>query len=332
MLGGMSTLTRRELLAAGAAATLLSSRLGAEPANVPVAVSSANGLRTVKRACERIADGERPVGAAVSGVSIIEDDPEDMSVGYGGLPNEDGVVELDACCMDGTRGIAGAVGALQRIRNPSRVALKVMDRTDHVFLVGEGALRFARAHGFLEQNLLTEAARKRWLKWKETMSDKDDRLPPRSGGTVTCLARATDGRMAGSTTTSGLSYKIPGRVGDSPIIGAGLYVDDTGGAAGATGRGEACILTCASYLAVENMRRGAAPQEAALAACRRIAQRTKEPRLLDDKGRPRFQVKIYCLAPDGSHGAASLWSGGKYAVCDAAGARLEPAAFLYKKS
>ncbi len=154
---------------------------------------------------------------------------------------------------------------------------------------------------------------------------------PRSGGTVTCLVRATDGRMGGSTTTSGLSFKIPGRVGDSPIIGAGLYVDDTGGAAGCTGRGEACILTCASFLAVETMRRGAAPAEAALESCRRIAARTKEVRLLDGQGRPRFNVKVYCLGPDGSHGAASIWSGGKYAVCDAKGTRLEPALFLYKR-
>ncbi len=323
-------ITRRELLAAGTAAALLTRRgLGqAEPS--PVSVSSANGLRTVERARARAAAGMRPVEAAVEGVTILEDDPNDMSVGYGGLPNEEGVVELDSCVMDGTRGLGGAVGGLQKIRNPSQVALRVMDRTDHVLLVGEGARRFALAHGFKESNLLTDAARKRWLEWRENLSDKDDWVP-RSGGTVTCLVRAGNGNMGGATTTSGLSFKIPGRIGDSPIIGAGLYVDDTGGAAGCTGRGEACILTCASFLAVETMRRGAAPAEAALESCRRIAARTKGARLLDGQGRPRFNVKVYCLGPDGSHGAASIWSGGMYAVCDAKGTRLEPALFLYKR-
>ena len=174
-------ITRRELLAAGAAAALLARR-GLGQAEPPaVSVSRANGLRTVERACARAAAGMRPVEAAVEGVSLLEDDPNDMSVGYGGMPNEEGVVELDSCVMDGTRGLAGAVGALRTIRNPSQVALRVMDRTDHVFLVGDGARRFAGAHGFKEENLLTEAARKRWLEWKENLSHKDDWVP-RSGG------------------------------------------------------------------------------------------------------------------------------------------------------
>ena len=327
----MTRITRRELLAAGTAAALLARRSEAEPAKVPVAVSSANGLRAVERACNRIAADERPVAAAVRGVSINENDPKDTSVGYGGAPNEEGVVQLDSCVMDGTLGKGGAVASIENIRNPSQVALRVMDRTDHVILVGKGAYRFARAHGFKHQEMLTEKARKRWLHWKETLSDKDDWEPPHDGGTITCLARATDGRLGGCTTTSGLAYKIPGRVGDSPIIGAGLYVDDTGGAAGCTGRGEACILTCASFRAVEAMRRGAAPEEAALEVCRRIAARTKDKRLLDDKGRPRFNVKVYCLSPDGAHGAAAIWNGGKYAVSDAQGARVLPAAHLYER-
>ena len=322
-------ITRRELLAAGAAATLLARRARAAPVQGPVAVSSANGLAAVQKACQGIAAGERPVAAAVSGVNIVESDPGDMSVGYGGLPNEDGVVELDSCVMDGTRGLGGSVASIRDIKNPSSVALKVMDRTDHVMLVGKGAYRFARAHGFPHEELLTEAARKRWLEWKENLNKDDDWLP--DGGTITCLARAPDGRIGGTTTTSGLAFKIPGRVGDSPIIGAGLYVDDTAGAAGATGRGEACILTCASFLAFESMRRGATPAEAALASCRRIVARTKDKRLLDAQGRPRFNVKIYCLRNDGEHGAASLWSGGKYAVHDADGARLLPAKFLLER-
>jgi N4-(beta-N-acetylglucosaminyl)-L-asparaginase len=323
----MTDLNRRELLAGAAAALLVRPAL-AQAVSQPVAVSSANGLRAVTAASKRIAAGMRPVHAAVAGVSIVESDPEDMSVGYGGLPNEEGVVELDACVMDGTRGLGGAVAALRNIKNPSRVALRVMERTDHVLLVGKGAYRFARAHGFAHEELLTDAARKRWLKWKENLSEKDDWVPEHDGGTISCLARAPDGRLGGSTTTSGLAYKIPGRVGDSPILGAGLYVDDSAGAAGATGRGEACILSCASFLAVEAMRRGASPGDAALESCQRIVERTKDARLRDAQGRPRFNVQIYCLRRDGLHGAASIWSGSRYAARDAEGARILPAAHL----
>ncbi len=328
----MTTISRRDLLAAGAAAALLSRKVQAAPAKVAVAVSSANGLRAVETACNLVGKNDRPVNAAVMGVAHNEADPKDMSVGYGGLPNEEGVIQLDSCVMDGTIGLTGAVAAIENIMHPAQVALKVMDRTDHAILVGKGAYRFARAHGFKHTELLTDAARKRWLKWKENLSDKDDWVSEREkGGTITCLARTVDGRMGGCTTTSGLAFKIPGRVGDSPIIGAGLYVDDTAGAAGCTGRGEACIRNCASFLAVEFMRQGRTAAEAALAACKRIAQRTKSKRLLDDKGRPNFNVKIYCLRNDGTHGAAAIWSGGKYAVQDAEGTRLLPAARLFER-
>ena len=328
----MTTISRRDLLAAGAAAALLSRKVQAAPAKVAVAVSSANGLRAVETACNLVGKNDRPVNAAVMGVAHNEADPKDMSVGYGGLPNEVGVIQLDSCVMDGTIGLTGAVAAIENIMHPAQVALKVMDRTDHAILVGKGAYRFARAHGFKHQELLTDAARKRWLKWKENLSDKDDWVSEREkGGTITCLARTPAGRMGGCTTTSGLAFKIPGRVGDSPIIGAGLYVDDTAGAAGCTGRGEACIRSCASFLAVEFMRQGRTATEAALAACKRIAERTKSKRLLDDKGRPNFNVKIYCLRNDGTHGAAAIWSGGKYAVQDAEGTRLLPAARLFER-
>jgi N4-(beta-N-acetylglucosaminyl)-L-asparaginase len=329
----MTPLDRRELLVAGTAAALLARSARADPPAEPVAVSSANGLRAVDVACRRAAAGDRPVHAAVQGVGVNEADPEDASVGYGGLPNEEGVVELDACCMDGTLGLGGSVGGLRNIMHPSQVALKVMDRTDHVMLVGHGAYRFARAHGFPHQDLLTEKARKRWLSWKENLSDKDDWVPEREkGGTISCLVRASDGRLGGCTTTSGLAFKIPGRLGDSPILGAGLYADDTAGAAGATGRGEAVILTAGSFLAVEAMRRGASAEEAALEVCKRIAARTKDARLLGARGRPRFQVKIYCLRADGDHGAASIWSGGEYAVRDGEGTRKRPAAYLYERA
>ncbi len=334
----MPRISRRDLLAAGvaagAAAALPRQLARAAPPGVPISVSSGNGLRAVAKACERVAAGDRPVHAAVEGVSINEADPEDTTVGYGGLPNEEGVMELDACVMDGTRGLGGSVGGIRNIMHPSQVALRVMERTDHAMLVGHGAYRFARAHGFPHQDLLTEKARERWLSWKEGLSDRDDWLPPenKEGGTITCLTRAVDGRMGGSTTTSGLAFKLPGRIGDSPVIGAGLYVDDTAGAAGATGRGEACILTCASFLAVEEMRRGAAPTDAALAACKRIADRTREKRLRDDDGRPAFNVQIYCLRKDGTHGAAAIWSGGKYAVQDADGARKIEIAHLFERT
>ena len=329
----MTAIDRRQLLAAGAAAALLSRTAWAEPPAVPVAVASANGLGAVAKACEAVAAGRLPVEGAVEGVSLNEADPNDKSVGYGGSPNEEGVMELDACCMDGTRGLGGAVAGIRNIMHPSQVALKVLERTDHVLLVGHGAYRFARAHGFKHEDLLTEDARKRWLRWKENLSDRDDWVgdKERGGGTIPCLVRAPAGGMGGCTTTSGLSFKIPGRVGDSPILGAGLYVDDTAGAAGATGRGEAVILTSGSFLTVESMRRGMSATEAALETCKRIASRTKVRRLLDAKGRPRFDVKIYALRKDGDHGAASLWSGGQYAVQDAKGVRKMPAAYVFER-
>jgi N4-(beta-N-acetylglucosaminyl)-L-asparaginase len=187
-------------------------------------------------------EGRDTLDAVVAGVNIVENDPEDDSVGYGGLPNEDGVVELDSCVMHGPTMRGAGVAALRNIKNPSLVALKLMQRSDHVLRVGEGALRFARAHGFVEENLLTDAAREKWLRWKERLSTKDDWLPehgmedvdigalpgsalPRHTGTINCLGLNAKGEISGVTTTSGLAYKIPGRVGDSPILGAGLYVD-----------------------------------------------------------------------------------------------------------
>src|SRR5262245_58210985 len=208
----------------------------------PVLVGSANSFPSCEKAFALIGSGSHPLDAVVAGVNIVEDDPKDNSVGYGGLPNEDGVVQLDSCVMDGPTHRSGAVAALERIKNPSSVALLVSRRTDHCLLVGEGALKFARAHGFKEENLLTEESRKIWLDWRETHSDKDDWLHPEADkeaarwkreegrnwttGTITCMALTKNGHIAGCTSTSGLSYKLSGRVGDSPIIGAGLYVDN----------------------------------------------------------------------------------------------------------
>ena len=351
----MSACTRRDFLKAGAgagAAALLAGGRGLEagpagPAAAPGprVVSSGNGLRAAEKAMEILRAGGDPLDAVIAGVNIVEDDPDDMSVGLGGLPNEDGVVELDASVMYGPTHSAGAVAALRNIKNPSKVARLVMERTDHVLLVGEGALRFARAHGFREENLLTEKAREAWLRWKETVSDRDNWFPPRTEGpagdlreapsthgTINCLAVDGAGRLAGVTTTSGLSWKLAGRVGDSPIIGAGLYVDNEIGAAGSTGRGEANLQTCASFRIVEAMGRGASPEQACLEACQAIAAKTRLlPRLCDAAGRPRFGLDFYALDRKGRFGSAGLYQGGRYAVHDGVENKLREAAYLFKR-
>lgn len=349
----MSRYTRRDFLKTGAGAgtaALLGGRFvpPAPPANGgrPCVVSSGNGLRATEKAMDILKAGGDPLDAVIAGVNVVEDDPDDMSVGYGGLPNEDGVVELDASVMYGPTHTAGAVAALRNIKNPSKVARLVMERTDHVLLVGKGALKFARAHGFKEEDLLTETSRTAWLQWKETMSDRDNWFPPESEkvpeelrsvmstyGTINCIAVDAAGRLAGVTTTSGLSWKLAGRVGDSPIIGAGLYVDNDIGAAGSTGRGEANLQTCASFRIVEAMSRGMSPEQACLRTCEIVAGKTKlVPRLCDDQGRPRFGLNFYALNKKGDFGAACLYQGGKYAVHNGLKNELLEAAYLFKKS
>jgi len=325
----------------------------------PVVVASGNGEPATAKAMEMILAEADPLEAVIAGVNIVECDPEDHSVGYGGLPNEDGVVELDSCVMHGPTHNAGAVAALRNIKTPSSVARLVMERTDHVLLVGEGALRFARAHGFAKEELLTDRARRAWLKWKEARPD-DDWLPPpaeeesagtpgeaRSSrtddtrrvpanveftyGTINCVAVDTAGDLAGVTTTSGLSYKLPGRVGDSPIIGAGLYVDNEVGAAGATGRGEAVILNCGSFALVDLMRRGKSPTDACLEVLGRIVEHNRDRRLRRKDGRPNFDVKVYAVRKDGLYGSAAIWSGGRFAVNSAGENRLEDCAYLFDR-
>lgn len=312
-------------------------------------IASANGLGAVGKAMEIIKAGNDALDGVIAGVNIVEDDPNDTSVGYGGLPNEDGVVELDAAVMHGPNHMAGAVASLRNIKNPSKVARLVMERTDHVLLVGEGALRFARAHGFREEDLLTDSSREAWLKWKENMSKEDAWLPPHSDtdgakdigelfepymrhtGTIHCSAIDTHGNISCVTTTSGLAWKIAGRVGDSPIIGAGLYCDNEVGAAGSTGRGEANLISCNSVMIVEWMRAGKSPEEACLMACKRVAENNKQRRLQDDQGRPVFNVSFYALSRKGEHGSASIWDKKQYAVHDGTSARLLQGAYLYKK-
>lgn len=342
--------------AAGAAAFLGHKLLNAPAANAqaaapakPVVIASGNGLQATAKAMSLMQQGADALDAVIAGVNILEDDPNENSVGLGGLPNEDGVVELDASVMHGPTGRGGSVASLRNIRNPSKVARLVMERTDHVLIVGEGALRFAKAHGFKEEDLLTDESRRAWLKWKEDLSRTDDWLPPhdletknislglqsalRNHGTINCNALDLRGGISGCTSTSGLSYKIAGRVGDSPILGAGLYVDNEVGAAGSTGRGEANLLACSSVMVVEFMRQGRSPEEACLLACKRIAAQTKMKRLLDDQGRPKFNVNFYAINKRGEFGAASIWSGEKFTVNtgEKESRRLD-CAFLYRKS
>lgn len=337
-------------LAGGAALAALPSAArgapgrGAAPDGGARCIASDNGVAAVAKAYEEMAKGSAPVDAAVAGVNLNELDPEDTTVGYGGLPNEEGVVELDAAVMDGPSHRAGAVASLRNIKTPSLVALKVMRRSDHVLLVGEGALRFARAHGFREEELLTEKSRKLWLYWKETLSARDDWFPPsaeeiardpvlrgRPTGTIHLSARNAAGDLGCTTTTSGLAFKIPGRVGDSPLIGDGLYLDNEVGSAGGTGRGEAAILACGAFAIVERMRAGREPLDACLDVLARVADQSRRNGNADAQGKPTFDLTFYALAKDGRFASAGLWSGASFAVCDAAGARLEQSGWLFEK-
>lgn len=323
----------------------------------PVVVASSNGftmrnrgkLNCVETAFESMVRGGDVLDALISGVNIVELDPEDASVGYGGRPNADGVVQLDSCCMHGPRRQAGGVAALEGVRTPSLVAKAVMDHTDHHLLVGEGAQKFARNMGFeIEDDLNTEKSRRQWLEWKRRIDpehylDPEKRLKAGLGmvrdgiiseseyyGTINCNGVNANGEICGVTTTSGLSWKIPGRVGDSPILGAGLYVDGGVGAAGSTGRGEANLYGLSSFLIVEEMRRGKHPKDAGMEALRRIRDNTIEPRLLNDRGTPNFNVNFYILDRMGRYAGVAIYAGSdesRYAVCTENGAQhamLEP--------
>ena len=339
------------------------------PPRRPIVVCSANGYyrdnpaaSPIRKAYDMLVGGADPLDAAIAGVNIVELDPNDMSVGLGGLPNEDGVVQLDASCMHGPTRRAGAVGCLEDIATPSLVAKAVMDHTDHIFLVGAGAKKFALQMGFKEQNLLTDKSRAAWLKWKSRLNPSDswldvpdDTAParrprvnpaphgdgshvfldehgvPHTYGTINMNAVAANGDIGSVTTTSGIAWKIPGRVGDSPIIGAGQYCDNDVGAAGSTGRGESNIKVCGAFLAVELMRQGKSPEEALLEVMRRVIAMT-EKRLLDDRGRPYFDLSYYAVTKDGRYAGSAAYEGAQFAVADATGARLENAVYLFKSS
>jgi N4-(beta-N-acetylglucosaminyl)-L-asparaginase len=303
----------------------------------PVAVSSANGLRAVQKAFDMLMQGADTLDAVIEGVKIQELDPNDDSVGYGGLPNAAGVVQLDASCMHGPTRRAGAVGALEGIKTPSEVAKFVLKFTSHVFLVGEGAKQFALQYGFKEEDLLTEHSREAWLHWRANLNPDDDYLnvpetqhmSARPTGTINCDAVTPQGDISSVTTTAGLAFKIPGRVGDSPIIGAGQYTDNEVGAAGSTGLGESNIKVCGGFLTVEFMRRGMKPADACLETLKRVVQ-LSEPRLLGPDGKPTFDLKFYAVNKRGEFGAASFYPA-PYAAHDGVEAKLRDMAHLYER-
>ncbi|HEV8362830.1 MAG TPA: N(4)-(beta-N-acetylglucosaminyl)-L-asparaginase [Gemmatimonadaceae bacterium] len=346
------TITRRDFINAGvtaaAGAVLVPTLAEAKPladaaashltrAARPIVIASANGLRGVKVAYDKIVAREDTLDAIIAGVNIQELDPDDQSVGFGGLPNEEGVVQLDASCMHGPTKRAGAVGCLEDIATPSLVAKAIMDYTDHIMLVGPDAKRFAINMGFKTQNLLTEKSRQDWLRWKARLNkddnwlDHDDDVRIKfTHGTINMNAVNAAGDISSVTTTSGRAWKVAGRVGDSPIVGAGEYCDNEVGAAGSTGRGEANIKVCGAFLAVEFLRQGKSPQEALMQVIQRVIAMT-EKRLLDPNGRPLFDLEFYALTKDGRYAGASCYEGSRFAVCDDKGARLEDCAFMYKR-
>ena len=372
---------RRSFLQSAALTSLSAPFIAAEPQRPalaalgqarPVVISSVNvnqgedgsifdsGIECVNKAMSVLKAGGDTLDAVVAGVNVVEDDPRDDSVGYGGLPNEDGEVELDSCVMHGPTNRAGAVASLKYIKNPSKVARLILQRTDHILLVGEGALRFAVKHGFKKEELLTERARLAWLKWREGLNDTDawgpsplktpgdlkkvsqanltreqialneyieDRVAHRRTGTINCLALNAAGELSGVTTTSGMAWKIPGRVGDSPLIGCGLYVDNEVGAGGSTGRGEECIYINGGHTIVEMMRQGKSPTEACLEALKRVSARYGHNQDVLKK----IGLNFYALNKKGEYGSASLWSGGKVTVHDGKEAKVIEAAYLYER-
>ncbi len=359
----------------------------------PVVVSDVSGIRytnggpesAVERAFRGIVEGEDLLDALIHGVNIPELDPEETGIGFGGLPNADGVVQLDSCCMHGPRKWAGGVAGIEGVRTPSRVARAVAELTDHHLIAGVGAREFARDLGFqVEDDLNTPRSRELWLEWRrrvdpghwldprerlrglgerggETDPDligrgrsgggqasldpgamrrrsdawyraglemvRDGLIPEHSfWGTINCDAVGPTGDVCGVTTTSGLAWKIPGRIGDSPILGAGLYVDNEVGAAGSTGRGEANLYNLSSAMIVEFMRQGMHPKDAGMAILERIRANTVEPRLQDENGEPSFDVRFFIVNTAGEYAGVALWGSGEnaFAVCDENGAREEP--------
>ena len=353
----MGALARPSVTALAAAPQILTKR-GVKP----VVVSSRNGnkskdasgLTCIAKAFHLLTTGSDPLDAVIAGVNIIELDPNDDSVGYGGLPNADGVVQLDAAVMHGPRKRAGAVACLEGVRTPSLVAKKVMEETDHHLLAGVDAQRFAREQGFkIEPDLNTERSRRLWTEWKRrahrspflrssarveswrrAMVAEGLIDPEHYHGTVHCIGLNAKAEIAGVTSTSGLAWKVPGRVGDSPILGAGLYVDGDVGGAGSTGHGEASMMSLGSFLIVEMMREGMSPRDAGMVAMKRVVANTVDQRLLNGRGKPNFNLRYYALNTKGEFAGLSLYESSEngkrteFAVCTDDGPRFVPADFL----
>jgi N4-(beta-N-acetylglucosaminyl)-L-asparaginase len=332
------------------------------PRHRPVVLASANGNHftnggpqtCVERVFSRITSGADVLDALVEGVAIVELDPEETSVGYGGLPNADGLVQLDASCMHGARKRAGGVAALEGVATAARVAQLVLEHSDHHLIAGPGAQAFARRMGVpVEEDLVSPKSRRIWEEWRRRVDAAGGRGQAPAGalraielamiadgwidanhfyGTIHCSAVSQAGVVCGVTTTSGLAWKLPGRVGDSPILGAGLYVDGEAGAAGSTGRGEANLYSLGSFLIVEGLRRGLSPKDAGLDALRRIATNTVDPALLNSRGRPNFNVNFYALHASGACAGVSMYPEGRFAVCTEHGAQTLPCEPLFDGS
>jgi N4-(beta-N-acetylglucosaminyl)-L-asparaginase len=387
-------LTRREFVATtalGSASFALDLHGQAKPPNfetenkapstkpkAPVIISAANGYNYLDRGYAVLTGGGDTLDAVMQVITGPEDDPNDDSVGLGGLPNEECVVQLDSCCMHGPTRMAGSVAVVENIKNVSLLAKTVMEHTGHVMLVGEGANHFGLVMGFPKENLLTERSRKTWQLWRETMSNDDwwgpglaspnFKFPDEAGnlsqfdnpvidkmyklatnigidpsfrmaaiervlkpptGTIHCSTVNTKGEMSGATTTSGLAWKIPGRAGDSPIIGAGSFTDQDVGSAGATGNGEENIKMCGAHTIVENMRHGMSPQEAGMDALKRIVRNFNG----NMQKLQYVDMSFYILRRDGQYAGVCLWSGSpqhprRFAVIDEKGKRYENAVAL----
>jgi N4-(beta-N-acetylglucosaminyl)-L-asparaginase len=274
-------------------------------AALPISIATwAPNTGVVDAAMTQITEGKTALDAVEAGARVPEADPNDTSVGYGGFPDRDGNVTLDACIMDHTMN-CGSVTYLQHIKHPISVARKVMENTPHVMLSGAGALEFALAEGFKKEEMLTETAKKAWEEWK-VRSEYKPIINVELHDTIGIMAIDKENKIAGACTTSGAAFKMHGRVGDSPIIGAGMYVDDEIGGAVATGLGELVMKTCGSFLIVELMRQGMPPQEACEAGVKRIADK------LGDYA--EYQVGFIALNKKGEHGAFAIQKGFSYAI------------------
>jgi N4-(beta-N-acetylglucosaminyl)-L-asparaginase len=293
--------------------------------NKPIVLSTWNfGIQANEAAWEVLKKNGRALDAVEAGVKIPEGDPKERSVGYGGRPDREGKVTLDACIMDEFSNI-GSVACLQHIKHPISVARAVMEKTPHVMLVGDGALQFALSQGFQKENLLVEDSEKEWKEWLKTSKYKPI-ANIENHDTIGMIALDAHGNLSGACTTSGMAFKMHGRVGDSPIIGAGLYVDNEIGAATATGHGEEVIRITGCHLVVELMRQGKSPQKACEEAVARIVKLTKNR----GKELKDIQVGFIALNKKGEHGSYCVQGGFNYAVQDASGSRLIDANYFLK--